>query len=536
MMSVGNFYLKFLEPSLGKMARGRRKHFLLFGLIVLVNLWVYSPGFYHVPRADHLFYLADMAGKNDWWTLAIKSFDFSRSRRFAPGDGIIFRPGAVFLLGSQKAFFGYDFFWWQVTGLVLHLTVVACLYRFLYLIRPGMGAFWLSAFFSLMFMNMDLVSWHHITSILLSLIMVMIALIQWQHYRNSRERPLWRIGIMTLCMTAACFTYEIHCIYSAILFLFLLSDEIKRRKGIGRSALLLLAPACFGLVSYLNRRMLGQTVEDSNVFWSGTSVFDKVLYTFKALFWWIYAGMFPGEYKIVYSLGRAGIDHPEQLFKPLPLTHFPVLLAMGCIAVYVVVFFYSASRDFIRRRAGLTGLMAAFLFSWSALIVVYRVQNRGVEFALAGSVYYLYMVWLFFIILVHNSINYDRIHHLRHFRHLRHGALAMLTALIFVNAVMTYRGNAALAREHEPSRKLIAALESLIRDVGDEPGFSFFVDPEFPGNYVYPYRLKKDDPLFKLYSYVELLYLDRFDNETPRFVFISAKRNQGKPAVFRTKW
>ncbi|MFA5260412.1 MAG: hypothetical protein WC450_04215 [Candidatus Omnitrophota bacterium] len=66
--------------------------------------------------------------------------------------------------------------------------------------------------------------------------------------------------------------------------------------------------------------------------------------------------------------------------------------------------------------------------------------------------------------------------------------------------------------------------------------FIIFVDPDFPGNYVYPYRLKSDDPLFKHYSFVELLYLDRFDEQTPRFVFIPAKRSQGGPAVFRTKW
>jgi hypothetical protein len=68
------------------------------------------------------------------------------SRRFAPGDGIIFRPGAVFLLGTQKALFGYDFFWWQVVGLALHLSVVACLYRFLSMIRPVLEAFWTAAF------------------------------------------------------------------------------------------------------------------------------------------------------------------------------------------------------------------------------------------------------------------------------------------------------------------------------------------------------------------------------------------------------
>ena len=515
---------------------GRRKHVLLFGLIVLINLWVYFPSFYHVPRADHMFYLADMAGKNDFVSLAIKSFDFSRARRFAPGDGLIFRPGAIFLLGTQKAVFGYDFFWWQVTGLALHLLVVASLYRFLSLIRPGMGAFWLAAFFSLMFMNMDLVTWHHITSILLSLIFLMVALIQGYDYFVKHEKPFRQVGIITLCMTAACFTYEIHCFYSVVICLYLLGGEIKSRQGIGRSLLVLSAPLSYGLASYVNHRMLGQTAVDYNVFWSGSSLFDKIVYIFKALLWWLYAGIFPGEYEIVYSLGRAGIADPQQLFKPLPLTHLPVLLGIGCIAMYLFFLFKSFSRGFIKARIGLAGLLAGFLVSWAAVIVVYRVQNRGVEFALGGSIYYLYMFWLFFIMMVYNGIDFDRLKRVRYFRALRNGALGLLTALMIVNAVMIYRSNRALAREHAPARKLILGLESLIEEFGAEPGFSFFVDPEFPGNYVYPYRLKNDDPLFKVYSYIELLYLDRFNDQTPRFVFISAERNQGKPAVFRTKW
>ncbi len=523
-----SFSLEFIPPGAFPV--------LLFSLIILGNLLVYSPAFYHVPRADHMFYLADMAGKNDWMSLAIRSFDFSRSRSFAPGDGLIFRPGAMFLLGTEKAWFGYDFFWWQMTGLLFHLLVAACLYRLLFFIHPGIWAFWITAFFSLMFMNYELVSWHHITSVMLSLSLLLASLYQWVRYTSSEKKALWRIGLMTLCMTLACFTYEINCFYSVCLFMFLLAGNLKHKRRLWHAFPVLLAPAFYALASYINHQALGQQAVDYNVFWSGNSFADKIYFMLKAILWWIYAGIFPGVFSVVHTLGRAGIENPQQLFKPLDFMNIPVLLGLAAAGAYAFFFCRSCSLRFLKKRGMLAGLILSLIISWTFAIVIYRVQNRGVDFALGGTLYYLYTFWLFFCIMLYALIDFKALRNIRFIKIGRWVTGGLLVALMAVNGSLVYRMNRHLRQQHEPARRLIIALESLIEEYGQEPGFSFFVHPDFPGNFLYPYSLRREDPPYKLYSFIELLYLDYYDNQTPRYVFTPDQRNQGQPVVFRTKW
>jgi hypothetical protein len=49
-------------------------------------------------------------------------------------------------------------------------------------------------------------------------------------------------------------------------------------------------------------------------------------------------------------------------------------------------------------------------------------------------------------------------------------------------------------------------MEMLIKDKGQEPGFSFYVAPDYPGNYIYKELHRKDDPPQRQYSFIEALY------------------------------
>jgi hypothetical protein len=67
-----------------------------------------------------------------------------------------------------------------------------------------------------------------------------------------------------------------------------------------------------------------------------------------------------------------------------------------------------------------------------------------------------------------------------------------------------------------------------------EKDFSFYVSPDFPGNFVYPNSITDIDPITKRYSFAEMLYLKYFDEESPRYIFFVDK-DQG-PQVMKTQW
>ena len=57
---------------------------------------------------------------------------------------------------------------------------------------------------------------------------------------------------------------------------------------------------------------------------------------------------------------------------------------------------------------------------------------------------------------------------------------------------------------------LIRTLDLLIQEKKSDPGFSFYVDPRYPGNYPYGTIRKVDDPPGKKYTFIELLYPQYF--------------------------
>ena len=504
-----------------------------FFVAVLTGI-VYYPALFHMPRADHLLYLAEMAGKTDWFTLAIRSYDFTRSRSFAPGDDILFRPVALFLLGSEKAFFGYRFWMWQLAGVVLHLAVIWQLLKILLHLRKGLAAVLVAAFFSVQLSNFDLVSWHHIHSIMLGLLMVMISLFQAYRYSCCGQRQTWRLIVVFFCMLVACFTYELFNIYSGVFFLFFLYAARQERRQRWWALLLVLPAVLYLTVSLTHLKISGARVLPGATILPRSGLWETSWHSGLSAAWWIYEGLFPTQYQIVFKYGRAVLAEPDILLRPLVLTAWPVWLGLGAAGTFLLALLSGGVRDTIgpNRRAFLV-LTGALSGLFPVVIGFYRVNGRGVRFALGESLYYPYVFWLFLLIFLYALVDFKRLAGRRYGRGLRLLGAAMLTGLILVNGQLVWQMNLGLAKDQAETRKLVLGLESLIQTFGDEPGFSFYVDPEFPGNYPVPNHLRQGDPWNKRYSFIELLYLDRFNFQTPRFVF--ADMGDG-PKMIRTNW
>jgi len=57
----------------------KKKLFFYFIPIIILNLLVFFPSFFHMPRSDQLIYLANTAQQTDWYSLAIKDYAITRA-------------------------------------------------------------------------------------------------------------------------------------------------------------------------------------------------------------------------------------------------------------------------------------------------------------------------------------------------------------------------------------------------------------------------------------------------------------------------
>jgi len=97
---------------------------LLFPLLVAAAVFfTYPPSLEHMPRADQVWYLMDVAQDTTFFDLVAHSYSFNRTRHVAPGDTDLFRPVLFFVLASERAIFGNNFMAVQAIGLVLHFAI-----------------------------------------------------------------------------------------------------------------------------------------------------------------------------------------------------------------------------------------------------------------------------------------------------------------------------------------------------------------------------------------------------------------------------
>ena len=110
----------------------RIRRLFYFIAIVVVNLIIYWPSLFHLPRSDQWWYLLDTLGKDNFFTLVRDYYSFPRVRFFVPQDVLSFRPLWCSFLGLEKSLFGNNFILWQAAGIFLHLVVLWLLFCLIY--------------------------------------------------------------------------------------------------------------------------------------------------------------------------------------------------------------------------------------------------------------------------------------------------------------------------------------------------------------------------------------------------------------------
>jgi hypothetical protein len=502
-----------------------------FAVIALLSLAVYYPSFSHAPRADQVAYLAETSGQNDWFTLAIKSYALNRTRKFIAGDEILFRPVHFFALGTEKCLYGYHFPLWQITSFVLHLCVVGCLLKVLLLVREGIFAPLLAAFFSVLYVGMEMVIWHHLHAYLIFVIFALAALYNLHLYFSAKPTKTWRLWAAVICLLVASFSFEVGAAYSLVFAAYSwiaakrsASGEKDSHEGAQPSpykpALILLIPFLAYVIAsgsdYLSRGkapVLHNPV--AHEFRVGKTVGNVVL----ADIWWSYTGVFPSavvikpEGRLRASRVFAGSRFLDPPFSRLCF----FVISIYTVLVYLVILKKTMSLRGLKARWPLLVWLMSLLLVYSLMIAVARLNLWAVRGFLGSNLYYAYIFWAFFVIFIYALVDFENPQGPQ-FRKLKYLSIGLLLMLVAYAGVSIREMNLAVMESSKPELAVVQDVEALIKKHGAEEDFSFSVPVECPGNPVVEWLWKSGDPPEKRYAFAEALYLKYYREKNPRYL------------------
>lgn len=221
-------------------------------LLIGVNCLVTFPALFHAPKTDHVLFLAEILDKENVKDMISHTYSYNRTREFQKGDEQLFRPLFFLTLILEKLIFGYDYFFWQLTGLILHLLVVWQLFKLLSSLKPGFLAFLSSLFFSVLTVSQSMVIWHHVHGYLLGILFCLCALNTLIEYIRSDQTKHSRLWLISLYLTLAILCYEMLVIL-CLLFIFVLfvNDLLTQRAPTQTRPSLLTRPRKKALVKHI---------------------------------------------------------------------------------------------------------------------------------------------------------------------------------------------------------------------------------------------------------------------------------------------
>ena len=461
-------------------------------------VFVYHQSLYHVARSDQLSYLSALGLTHDWYSLAVSTFDLNRKSWFPAGDAGLFRPVLYFLLGNERYFFEYDYFYWQLTGLVLHVIACLLLFKVLWRIVPGFGALFFTVFFAFQFSNLETIIWHHINAYILFTIFILLAM---DHFlRWTKEGGLSnKIFPMLVLLTLACFTYEVglwYCVCFAIMM---------------RSWRLLLPVWIYAMASISNA-FYNTGVFAGGIPGNGLHVYDCLNYFLMTVKWFICAGLFLAPEDMVFA-PRLEVRNDFLIWGGISGAWSPGDILALCVILLVGFAVWRRHRLF-KLNGKLQALILLMLSGYILIIVLGRVANRGLNAGLSNTVYYLYNFWVLAVIGMFAL-----------FQTYHRWKLLFITVLLVLsvyNAMNIHRMNSYMSNAFREERVFVTFIRGFVHQHQGEHGLSFTVSEHCPGHYA-QMVLAHDGKTQKKLTFAQLLYPQYYNEKEPKYI-IGAER------------
>ena len=473
------------------------KYILIFlVLIVLVNVFVLSPSIYHNARGDHIYYLVETSGLNSFWSILKYSYSYTRTRVFATGDKILFRPLFYAVLSLEKYFFGYNFIYWQLTGIVLHLLVLLQLFRITKFFGHKFLFMLIALNFSVQFISQEMIIWHHINAYMIFSVLFLEAFYQLIGYIKDPDKGRNKLWLVAFYLTLACLVFEfgIICsiVFAAVIF-YLLMKERTRTKSILeniRPVLIVLLPSIIytliNVLNYMNNTGSRSIGRDFGIF-----NFARTAQHFINIVWIYFRSNLLVFFTDLDPLGRVTMTPMtwSSVKKGFVTNH--LLSAVNVIYVLLIVIILvrlssemlkAVKKSYVEKikydkplgvsLAVSVSLAVLYLF----LLTAARPSTTGAEYAyITNALYHFYQVSLFASIALYLFFVslYDNI--LKKNKGLFLTIILALCISIFLNGYKSYVFNSIMKDNDHSWGKFIISLNSFVQGHKQEEDFSFDV-------------------------------------------------------------
>jgi len=466
-------------------------------VLIAVNLYAYFPSLYHVTRADQSVFLVETAELEDFGSLFNYSYSYTRSRLLFIGDKIIFRPVWYAILSLEKAVFGYRFFYWQLTSLLLHFAVCLMLWRVLHQLAPGIGAFLTTLGFSVVSLFSEMVIWHHVHGYLLFLVFLLAGIMHFMRWTASGLRTTSDLVWLLIYLTLMCFLYEFGVICAvtmcAAAWLTARPENPKEKILLRWRCAALSGPVLMyfylsGLDYYIRFGLpdAGASLAASSTYLSpaniGIALLTMAVMSLAGIFIPAFLVLIPGQRTTLSAIYWKTLAGHFSWQDPWSILNAFLLAVLSVLVVYVIVGMIRRARTLKARgedtasdKSGVVvSQTSAFLvFGYIMMLVVGRFGDKTLGYIL-GSLYHFYAVGLLLIVALYAAVAPRLVRRpLPGQAFVRISAIMVLVLSVVINSVMTRRLNQELYKLMEPWGTFIARMEDFVRQERRTPGFSF---------------------------------------------------------------
>lgn len=491
-------------------------HVLFFLGLVVLNIVVYGFSVYDVARSDQLVYLIEVGHRETWWDSVVGTLDLNRKRMFSPGDEILFRPVLYFVLGNARYFFGHQFWMWQVLGIVLHLWVVGCLFSLVRTITSQRWPWLLVAFVSVIYVNMEMVMWHHIHAYMIFVALLLMCLRRIYQWLVLSEIPSTAALAMYTCwLTLGAFTHEVMNVYAFCFGLVFFFSTHPCRKRL--MMLSLMVPLLYGGVSGLHFWVTQTHVSEVQTMVSKFHILETFNNMVVAIRWWFLSALVPSELHLNPFTRTMPAGNRLDLGSWWDWSNPLIFCAQVVLGSFVFGFMIGVRQMFKKQidRRWIT-LLTVMLLAFAALITLGRSNSRGIELTLSVGLYYGYVFWMILTVLVVSLMRIPTM--LSWWQHtIKILVLSCLSIIIIVSSVEGFRMMYAKKNSILFVRRLTQFIEGVVAQHRHEPDFSFRVTKKVKGNYAVPWVKSVQEPE-RVFTYLETLYPQYYQNKDPKYV------------------
>ncbi|MBU0468754.1 MAG: hypothetical protein KJ736_06800 [Candidatus Omnitrophica bacterium] len=473
------------------------KYILLFlVVIVLVNVFVLSPSLYHNARGDHIYYLVETSGLSSFWSILKYSYAYTRTRVFATGDKILFRPLFYAVLSIEKYLFGYNFIYWQLTGIVLHILVLLQLYRITKFFGHKFLFLLIALNFSVQFISQEMIIWHHINAYMIFSILFLEAFYHFIEYIKDPSERIKKLFLVAFYLTLACLIFEFGIICNLIFAMVVVCSLItekgrsKRLVAKARTLLIVLLPSIiYTLINVLNYvNVSGQQTIGRDF---GIFNFAKTIQHFINIVWIYVRSNILIFFTNLDPLGRVTMLPMTWSNVKSSFISNQVLSVINVIFVLLIILISvrlvsemlkDGKKSCCEVSQDSKALGIAFIISFSLaflylfLLTAARPSTTDAEYAyITNALYHFYNVSLFssvalyllFVSLYENIFKQNKGLYLM--------IILALCISIFLNGYKSYEFNSIMKDNDSSWGKFIIELNNFVKDHKREKDFSFDV-------------------------------------------------------------